>query len=817
MAIQFHNAALGTKLRAINLLAVVLVVVLSMIGVGVVLYRNLMDDHEHNLGSLTRVLGENLTSTLVFAEAKAANATLEGLAQDGEIVYAGLYDASGKRFASYARTSESVAVPMRLAPEELHFSHDFFPMVIDHALTLTDPGDSVKLVGTLVLRQSLTSAYRQLGVLLVVVLLTGMVAIVLLTWLIGRLQGQITQPLLALTDTMRQIQQGGDLKRRAQIVVEDEIGELAQGFNHLMEELQRRDDEKNVANLRFESVLKAVPDLMFEVTAGGKYLNVWGARGDLLAAPKSELLKSRVEDVLPLTAAQEVMQAIHEAGEGASGYSFGRQIKLDLPIGEHWFELSVAKSLRLGSPEDSFVVLSRDITERRRAEDEIRQLAFYDVLTQLPNRRLLMDRLQTALAFSARTQRWGAVLFLDMDRFKTINDTLGHDHGDLLLLEVARRIQSCLRDADTVARVGGDEFVVVLDELDPDSDVGARKAAQVAEKIRQRLSQPYQLKEHERYSSPSIGVCMYLGTDVEATDLIKCADVAMYQAKDYGRNLVRFFDLSMQRSIEARAQLDADLRNCVFEQQLRLYFQIQVDCQYRPVGAEALVRWFHPRRGMVAPAHFIGVAEESNLIIEIGNWVLDAACAQLQRWAACPQTQHLTLAVNVSAQQFKQPQFIDLVSYALRRYSVNQKLLKLELTESVILSDVATTVEKMQILKAMGVGLSLDDFGTGYSSLSYLKQLPLDQIKIDQSFVRDLETDPSDAVMVRTIIDLAKNFKLNVIAEGVETLAQLSFLVDNGCPEFQGYYFSKPVPIEAFEQLLGQPVGAVRHAQAESA
>jgi diguanylate cyclase (GGDEF)-like protein len=801
---QFRNATLGTKLKAINLLAVTLVVVFSMLSISVVLYQRLMNDHQHNLGNLTRVLGDNLNATLVFADAKNARATLEGLAQAEDIVYAGLYDASGKLFASYNRAAGTPAVPLRWVPEQLKADTALFRMNTDYALTLTAPGDTTTAVGTLVLRQSLTNAYRQLWVLLGVLLLTSMAVFALLTWLLGRLQRQITQPLVDLTGTMQRIQQGGDLTGRAQIATDDEIGELAQGFNHLMTELQQRDDEKNVARMRFESVLKAVPDLMFEMTRGGKYLNVWGVRGDLLAAPKPVILGRNVEDVLPLAAAQEALQAIQEADQSASGHSFGRQIKLDLPIGEHWFELSVAKSHSLDSQEASFVVMSRDITERRKAEDEIRQLAFYDVLTQLPNRRLLMDRLQTALAFSARTRQWGAILFLDMDRFKTINDTLGHDHGDMLLLEAAKRIQSCLREADTVARVGGDEFVIVLDELDTDTDAAARKAAQVAEKIRCRLAEPYQLNAHERYSSPSIGVCMYLGAQVAAQDLIKNADVAMYQAKGDGRNLVRFFDLTMQQSVEARALMDAELRHCVLEQQLRLYYQIQVDQRLRPLGAEALVRWFHPRRGMVPPAHFIGIAEESNLIIEIGNWVLDTACKQLQLWAGCPQTQALTLAVNVSAQQFKQPQFVDLVTRALSRHQVNPKRLKLELTESVILGDVTAVISKMHTLKTLGVGLSLDDFGTGYSSLAYLKQLPLDQIKIDQSFVRDLETDASDAVMVRTIIDLAKNFNLNVIAEGVETPAQLNFLTENGCPAFQGYYFGKPVPIEEFEKLLLQ-------------
>ena len=799
---KFRNATLGTKLKAINLLAVTLVVVFSMLSVSVVLYQHLMDDHRLNLGNLTRVMGDNLNATLIFADTKTARATLNGLAQAEDIVYAGLYDVSGKLFAGYSRGAGNPEVPVRLVPEQLSSDAVFFRMTTDFALTLTDPGDNTTPVGTLVLRQSLAHAYRQLGMLLGVLLLTSVAVFALLTWLLGRLQRQITQPLVDLTSTMQLIQQGGDLSGRAQVATDDEIGALAQGFNHLMNELQQRDDEKNVARMRFESVLKAVPDLMFEMSPGGIYLNVWGARGDLLAAPKHEVLGRHVEDVLPLAAAQIALEAIQEADQSASGHSIGRQIKLDLPNGEHWFELSVAKSQGLDSHEHRFVVLSRDITERRNAEDQIRQLAFYDVLTQLPNRRLLMDRLQTALVFSARTSHWGAILFLDMDRFKTINDTLGHDHGDLLLLEVARRIQSCLREADTVARVGGDEFVIVIDELDTDTDLAVIKVAQVAEKIRRRLAEPYQLNAHERYSSPSIGVCMYQGTAVEAQDLIKSADVAMYQAKSDGRNLVRFFDLTMQRSVEARALMDAELRNCVLEQQLRLFYQIQVDQQHRPLGAEALVRWFHPRRGMVPPAHFIGIAEESNLIIEIGNWVLDTACKQLQHWADCPQTQELTLAVNVSAQQFKQPQFVDLVTSALSRHHVNPKRLKLELTESVILGDVTAVISKMHILKTLGVGLSLDDFGTGYSSLAYLKQLPLDQIKIDQSFVRDLETDVSDAVMVRTIIDLAKNFNLNVIAEGVETRAQLNFLTENGCPAFQGYYFSKPVPIEEFEKLL---------------
>jgi EAL domain-containing protein (putative c-di-GMP-specific phosphodiesterase class I) len=346
--------------------------------------------------------------------------------------------------------------------------------------------------------------------------------------------------------------------------------------------------------------------------------------------------------------------------------------------------------------------------------------------------------------------------------------------------------------------------VLVLYELDVDPDLAVRKAAQVAEKVRASLAEPYQLNAHERYSSPSIGVCMYLGNEVGGQDLIKNADVAMYQAKDDGRNVVRFFDLAMQNTVETRALLDAELRHCVRDQQLLLFYQIQVDQQHRPFGAEALVRWLHPRRGMVAPTEFIGIAEESSMIIEIGNWVLDTACKQLYQWSLEAKMRDLTLAVNVSAQQFKQSQFVELVSAALQRHGSNPKRLKLELTESVVLSDVEDVISKMHALNTLEVGLSLDDFGTGYSSLSYLKRLPLDQIKIDQSFVRDIENDVNDAVMVRSIIDLANNFGMRVIAEGVETRKQLDFLKKNGCHEFQGYYFGKPLPIDEFEALLGR-------------
>jgi len=448
------------------------------------------------------------------------------------------------------------------------------------------------------------------------------------------------------------------------------------------------------------------------------------------------------------------------------------------------------------------VVNFDDISARRHAEERAHQMAFYDILTGLPNRRLLLDRLHGALAASARNRCHGALLFVDLDKFKSINDLHGHASGDQLLIGVAERLRSCVRDADTVARLGGDEFVVLLPDLDHDIEAASHKAALAAEKLRVALNAPFDLHGHLHRTSPSIGATMYSGADSGADVLLRQADIAMYKAKDAGRNTLRFFSAAMQQAVETHAALEADLRHAVPGGQLRLHYQLQVDGAGHPIGAEALVRWLHPQRGAVSPLQFIGIAEESTLILDIGNWVLDTACAQLARWSQDPPMAALTLAVNVSARQFREVHFVDCVADALVRHRFPPGRLKLELTESVIVGDVDDVVRKMHRLREMGVALSMDDFGTGYSSLAYLKQLPLDQIKIDQSFTRDISLDPVDAIMVKTIIDLARNFRLHVIAEGVETAEQLAFLRENGCQAYQGYLFGRPCDITAFEALV---------------
>ena len=448
-----------------------------------------------------------------------------------------------------------------------------------------------------------------------------------------------------------------------------------------------------------------------------------------------------------------------------------------------------------------YVGTFNDVTQRKEAENQIKQLAFFDPLTGLPNRRLLIDRLNQALAASARNDREGAVLFVDLDNFKAVNDTQGHETGDLLLKEVARRLNHSFREADTVARLGGDEFVVVLTDLSEDAREAAAQAEIAGEKILVALGKPFELSGNLFRTPPSIGITLFGNQRGSVDELMKQADIAMYQAKAAGRNTLRFFDPGLQAIIKARASLENDLRRGIQEGQVLLHYQPQVDGEGRLIGAEALVRWRHPQRGLISPADFIPLAEETGLILSLGQRVLETGCAQIVAWTGRPETSHVTLAVNVSAKQFQQTDFVDLVIDALNRTGADPNKLKLELTESLLVENVQDVIQKMSALKSKGVGFSLDDFGTGYSSLSYLKRLPLDQLKIDQSFVRDVLTDPNDAVIAKTIVTLAQSLGLGVIAEGVETSEQKDFLASSGCHVYQGFFFSQPLPSASFEEF----------------
>jgi len=740
-------------------------------------------------------------------------------------------------------------------------------------------------------------------VLAITVLIIGLLIGLMIEFSVKR---NIINRLKELSNTMHRYGLG-DLTARSDLSGNDEIARTAHEFNAMAEQMK--------------ATLDAIPDLLFDVGLDGRFYASHSPNPALLAAPSERLIGKTVHEMLPSHAAEIVIEALAEANR--NGVSYGKQFELPLVVGKLWFELSASKKAGADMDNPRFIVLSRDITERKRVESELRiaatafeaqegmlitdaagiilrvnksfakitgysaqevvgnnprilnsglhdthfyremwdrisefgnwegeiwnrrkngevypellaitavkrsddiitnyvatfsdiserkeaakkieQLAFYDPLTGLPNRRMLVDRLTQALAVSSRNGMEGALLFLDLDHFKTINDTLGHHVGDMLLQQVAQRLSCCVREGDTVARLGGDEFVVMLEGLSADEVSSAEQTEAVGEKILTTLSRPYQLAGHEYHNTSSIGAVLFSGHQQSVDALLQQADIAMYQVKQSGRNNLRFFDPQMQHAISVRAELESELRKALEKNQFHLFYQIQVDALNRPLGAEALIRWVHPERGLVSPVQFIPLAEETGLILSIGAWVLGTACAQLKVWQQDQKTRDFMLAVNVSARQFCHSDFVDQVRKLVAYYEITPGRLKLELTESLLMDTIEVNIATMTALSEIGVQLSLDDFGTGYSSLQYLKRLPLDQLKIDQSFVRQLASDNSDKAIVGTIIAMAESLSLNVIAEGVETEEQRQLLKQMGCNCFQGYLFGKPMPIEQFEALL---------------
>ncbi len=520
---------------------------------------------------------------------------------------------------------------------------------------------------------------------------------------------------------------------------------------------------------------------------GAERLYGW-TRDEAVGQPTDTLLYGNLADF------HERMREVLEQGEWSGEIIQRRKDGNMFVVEAHWTLLFDEQQMP-----DAILAINTDITERKVAEREIQYLAFYDHLTGLPNRQLLHDRLGHALAIDTRLSQVGALLFIDVDNFKALNDTLGHAIGDLFLQQLAQRLQACLREGDTLARLGGDEFVIVLENLADTPHEAAAHAMMVGEKVLASFSPPFLLSKYVHHSTSSIGITLFNDQPTTQDELLQRADLAMYQAKAQGRNTLHFFDPAMQAAAAARADLETDLRHALKNQVFELHYQAQVDSQGRICGAEALLRWPHPERGWIAPATFIPLAEETGLILPIGLRVLEIACMQLVAWAAQPHMASLDLAVNVSARQFRQPDFVTQVLGVIDRIGADPHRLKLELTESLLVDNMEETIVKMRALKARGIGFSLDDFGTGYSSLAYLKRLPLDEIKIDQSFVRDMLSDPNNAAIAHSILALGQSLNLDVVAEGVETEAQHVFLADRGCQTYQGYLFNRPQPSALFE------------------
>ena len=605
----------------------------------------------------------------------------------------------------------------------------------------------------------------------------------------------IVQPILRIGEAAKRIS-GGDFSSRLEIATRDELSTLAHTFNQMVVQTEQLLSALTLRRRRADDIIASLPAGLIVVNNTLKVRSVNRSFREMFGLKNGEDVSGReLGDLLPLPDICQQAQAVLASGMSLRG--------IDAELDKKWLRLTIT-GIRLAEEEEALVVVE-DITELKAQAAHIEQLAFYDSLTGLPNRSLLQDRVQQVLTHSTRHKNHGAILFIDLDNFKALNDTRGHNIGDLLLIGVAKRLQDCVRSSDTVARMGGDEFIIVLEELNENTQPAIAQARDIGEKVLASLNQPFNLHGFEYYCSASIGISLFRDNEIGMDDLLKHADVAMYQSKISGRNTLRFFDPDMQATLEARATLEADLRHALSQQQFNLFFQIQVNAANQPIGAEALLRWLHPERGLVSPQQFIPLAEDTGLILPIGQWVLETACAQIKAWEANPLACELQLAVNVSARQFHQPDFVEQVREALIKTSATPTRLKIELTESVVLDNINDTIAKMHELKQIGVRFSMDDFGTGYSSLSYLTQLPLDQLKIDLSFVHNIGIKPTDAVIVQTIIGMGNSLGMEVVAEGVENEEQRDFLERNGCHAYQGYLFSKPVPIEEFEALICMP------------
>jgi diguanylate cyclase (GGDEF)-like protein/PAS domain S-box-containing protein len=546
---------------------------------------------------------------------------------------------------------------------------------------------------------------------------------------------------------------------------------------------------------RFRSLFETSPDgVLIARAEDGKIVEVNPALLDILQFRRDAVI-GHTSLELDIWADENdslrVAEALHERG-GCRDL----EVRLRRKSGEvFWGQLSAS----YGDFDGDSCVISylRDVSEAKADEEKIRNLAFYDTLTGLPNRRLLWERLRQALISSIRSGSKHALLFVDLDGFKSLNDTLGHHIGDLMLQETARRISGCVREVDTVARLGGDEFVVILEDLSQIAEIAAAQARTVGGKILGSIDQPFLLEGRECHTTSSMGITVFGNQNESTNEVLQQADIAMYQAKAAGRNAMFFFAPALQASVNARVALERDLRQAIRDNQFSLYYQPQLD-RGLLTGAEALIRWNHPTRGIVAPQDFVPLAEETGLIFPMGNWVLETACTQIAAWAGRKEGAHLSIAVNVSAREFRQPKFVDHVLAALERTGANPSNLKIELSESMFGENVEDVIARMTKLKAHGVRFSLEDFGTGYSSMTYLKRLPLDQIKIDRTFVNDILKDPISGAVAQAIISFGKAMGLSVIAEGVETEAQRAFLATLGCHSFQGYLFSHPLPLGEF-------------------
>lgn len=575
---------------------------------------------------------------------------------------------------------------------------------------------------------------------------------------------------------------------------QDEIGQVISGFNRLLTELSARQNTLKESEERYRTIFRTSPDAVsLTRLKDGKFLDINNGYSKTLGWDRDQIIGKTSLDIgiWASLADREIFLKMLQT----HGSCEDLETRFVSHSGRIVYALVSANTLSLNG-EDCVLSVTQDITAKKKASDKIEYLEYFDALTGVANLRLLIQRLNLALEERKNLQYLGALLHIDLDDFKMLNDSFGHDKGDLWLKEVAQRISKTVPEGSFVARIGGDKFAVVLSGLSAIPQDAASHAEMVARNILNAIHQPFEINHSEHQSSGCVGIALFNIEQDDGNIMLKHAELAMYQAKEIGRGALQFFDPAMQDLVSTRVALEADLRESLKRGDFVLYYQRQIDANNQLIGFEALVRWHHPSRGLVSPGHFISVAEQCGLVLPLGRWVLETACKQLALWAQDPTKSYLSIAVNVSAKQFHEADYVEQVLSILKNTGAPGYRLKLELTESVLVSDIEILIRKMTLLKGYGIGFSLDDFGTGFSSLSYLQRLPLDQLKIDQSFIADIVTSESDAAIAQTVVTLGSSLGLSVIAEGVETEAQRTRLLKLGCTLYQGYLFGKPASID---------------------
>ncbi|MFD0738491.1 EAL domain-containing protein [Lysobacter koreensis] len=789
------HVTLGTHLRRINRVAlaaalgiVALIVVVSSFALGLM---NVLDTTRVQ----AKVVADNASAPLVFDDAEAAQELLQSLRHSKDIEAASLHTIDGKVFSRYQRAGTSrrsmptpAAGQFVIRPDSLTLSQ----------AVLSPEGE----VGRLVIVASLATLYKTTGWLASCTALAMLLALGVSTMLLRRIRTSVLRPLETLNESMTKMSSDADFDVCADSSEISELQSLGQAFNRMIEQIQER-DARNAA------LLGAIPDLLFELDLDGRYLDYHAPNDRLLVAPGAGLLGKLVTEVLPPMAAECCMSAVRAADE--HGFSVGNQFQLALDKGVCWFELSVSRKAAVAGQRQTFMVLSRDITAHKAAEQSVALLAYFDSLTGLPNRASFLQRVDREIKRAQHNRTRFGILFVDLDGFKNVNDTLGHAAGDRVLRMAADRLRESVRPSDVVsragvaaspdikvelARLGGDEFTALILDIARPED-----CLVIAQRVLEAMRAAYPMNNNEVVLSCSIGIALYPDDGEDGTTLLEHADIAMYHAKDSGRDNCQFYSVSLTERAIQRMERQARLRVALERDEFSLVYQPQVDAASGRISSvEALIRWTHPVLGTIPPLEFIPLAEENGAILAIGGWVLRTACADAVRWQRDGKC--VRLAVNLSPLQLKDPDLLPIVRDALASSGLAPELLELEITEGALMEDTAATTLALDALRNLGLRIALDDFGTEYSSLAYLSRMPLNSLKIDRSFVSDLPHCAKNLEIVRAILAMSHSLGLSVTAEGVETVEQMTALLDRGCDAFQGYYFSRPVAASDIPALL---------------